>query len=60
MANVAFGWLFNIVERGRASYDRVTAFLSEKAEIDDIPDALDVNAKRGYSIIEIEEFKFPR
>lgn len=35
---LAFGWLFNIVERGRASYDRVTALLkvndviSEKEE----------------------------
>ncbi|WP_090233440.1 ABC transporter transmembrane domain-containing protein [Fictibacillus solisalsi] len=29
---LAFGWLFNIVERGRASYDRVTALL----KVDDV------------------------
>jgi ATP-binding cassette subfamily B protein len=32
---LAFGWLFNIVERGRASYDRVEALLAVKEEIDD-------------------------
>ncbi|MBP3952825.1 ABC transporter transmembrane domain-containing protein [Bacillus suaedae] len=32
---LAFGWLFNIVERGRASYDRILAILSEKQEITD-------------------------
>jgi ATP-binding cassette subfamily B protein len=30
---LAFGWLFNIVERGRASYDRVSSLLSEQQEI---------------------------
>ncbi len=29
---LAFGWLFNIVERGRASYDRVTKLLSDEEE----------------------------
>ncbi|EIT86876.1 ABC transporter ATP-binding protein/permease [Fictibacillus macauensis ZFHKF-1] len=28
---LAFGWLFNIVERGKASYERVTALLKEEA-----------------------------
>jgi ATP-binding cassette, subfamily B, multidrug efflux pump len=31
---LAFGWLFNIVERGRASYDRVAALLNEKVDIE--------------------------
>lgn len=31
---LAFGWLFNIVERGRASYDRVETFLAVKEEIE--------------------------
>lgn len=38
---LAFGWLFNIVERGRASYDRVTALLQEKVEITDSQAAKD-------------------
>lgn len=32
---LAFGWFFNIVERGRASYDRVKRLLEEKMEIAD-------------------------
>jgi ATP-binding cassette subfamily B multidrug efflux pump len=32
---LAFGWLFNIVERGRASYDRVSALLSIQPDIVD-------------------------
>ncbi|MBY6035959.1 ATP-binding cassette domain-containing protein [Fictibacillus nanhaiensis] len=32
---LAFGWLFNIVERGRASYDRVEALLAVNEEIED-------------------------
>jgi ATP-binding cassette, subfamily B, multidrug efflux pump len=34
---LAFGWLFNIMERGRASYDRVRNLLSIKSEVKDIP-----------------------
>ncbi|MGO4887651.1 ABC transporter transmembrane domain-containing protein [Anaerobacillus sp. MEB173] len=32
---LAFGWLFNIVERGRASYNRVSTLLAEKQDIKD-------------------------
>jgi ATP-binding cassette, subfamily B, multidrug efflux pump len=32
---LAFGWLFNIVERGRASYDRIETLLAVKEEIHD-------------------------
>lgn len=32
---LAFGWLFNIVERGRASYDRVESLLAVKEDIED-------------------------
>ncbi|OIK11002.1 multidrug ABC transporter permease/ATP-binding protein [Bacillus sp. MUM 116] len=39
---LAFGWLFNIVERGRASYDRVSQLLGEPVEIRDTKPALNV------------------
>jgi ATP-binding cassette, subfamily B, multidrug efflux pump len=39
---LAFGWLFNIVERGRASYDRVESLLREPIEFMDQKDALDI------------------
>lgn len=37
---LAFGWLFNIMERGRASYDRVTALLETKVDIINQPAAI--------------------
>ncbi|MEK3981681.1 ABC transporter transmembrane domain-containing protein [Psychrobacillus sp. FSL K6-2836] len=55
---LAFGWLFNIVERGRASYDRINNLMDEKIEIDDSPDAVDVKPE-GDIYFQMEEFKFP-
>lgn len=55
---LAFGWLFNIVERGRASYDRIRNLLSEKMEI---PDAIDASSKVPSGDIEyaLESFSYP-
>ena len=55
---LAFGWLFNIVERGRASYDRIKNLMDEKIEIDDTPDAVDIKPE-GDIHFQIEDFKFP-
>lgn len=55
---LAFGWLFNIVERGSASYDRIMDLLDEQVEIDDKENALDQKAE-GDLQFNIEEFKFP-
>ncbi|MEK4084193.1 ABC transporter transmembrane domain-containing protein [Psychrobacillus sp. FSL K6-1415] len=55
---LAFGWLFNIVERGRASYDRINNLMDEKIEIDDISDAANVKPE-GDIHFQIKEFKFP-
>lgn len=55
---LAFGWLFNIVERGRASYDRVAALLGEKMEIADNEMALDVEPS-GEIEFKIAEFTYP-
>jgi ATP-binding cassette, subfamily B, multidrug efflux pump len=55
---LAFGWLFNIVERGRASYDRVTWLLQEKAEVTDAEDAIE-NLPRGHVHYQIESFTYP-
>ncbi|RXI97911.1 ATP-binding cassette domain-containing protein [Anaerobacillus alkaliphilus] len=38
---LAFGWLFNIVERGRASYNRVSSLLSVNADITDVNEPLE-------------------
>jgi ATP-binding cassette subfamily B protein len=55
---LAFGWLFNIVERGRASYDRVSALLGEKAEITDSKQAQDM-VPSGDIEYEIDSFTYP-
>ncbi|WP_223639279.1 ABC transporter transmembrane domain-containing protein [Planococcus sp. 4-30] len=54
---LAFGWLFNIVERGRASYDRIRALLAEPIDIDDREDAIDEDPA-GDLIFSLEQFKF--
>ncbi|MFN7250730.1 MAG: ABC transporter transmembrane domain-containing protein [Anaerobacillus sp.] len=37
---LAFGWLFNIVERGRASYNRISSLLSVKADIENLEETV--------------------
>ncbi len=54
---LAFGWLFNIVERGRASYDRIRALLAQPAEIDDQEDAID-RQPSGDIQFALEKFQF--
>jgi ATP-binding cassette, subfamily B, multidrug efflux pump len=55
---LAFGWLFNIVERGRASYDRVEALLREKVDIRDDAKAVNV-VPSGDVQYAIAEFTYP-
>jgi len=55
---LAFGWLFNIVERGRASYDRVSQLLSEVPDIVDYPHAKD-EVPKGDIEYEIHTFTYP-
>lgn len=55
---LAFGWLFNIIERGRASYDRVALLLAEKEEITDFPEALD-EVPAGDVHYRVAEFSYP-
>ena len=54
---LAFGFLFNIMERGRASYDRVEKLLSEKAEIEDDDRALSV-VPTGDIVYDIQSFTY--
>ncbi|UII57519.1 ATP-binding cassette domain-containing protein [Cytobacillus spongiae] len=55
---LAFGWLFNIVERGRASYDRVSQLLDEKVEIKDDPSAAAV-VPSGSIQYALKSFTYP-
>jgi ATP-binding cassette, subfamily B, multidrug efflux pump len=55
---LAFGWLFNILERGSASYDRVSNLLSENIEIEDLSTGID-EIPSGSIRYEIDSFAYP-
>jgi ATP-binding cassette subfamily B protein len=55
---LAFGWLFNIVERGSASYDRVSTLLREPVEIIDHEGAIDT-VPSGDIQYKIDQFTYP-
>ncbi|GAA0337693.1 ABC transporter transmembrane domain-containing protein [Bacillus carboniphilus] len=55
---LAFGWLFNIVERGRASYQRVRSLLDEVPEIVDLPGAVDTTPT-GDIEVKLTRFSYP-
>ncbi|TCP23441.1 ATP-binding cassette subfamily B protein [Scopulibacillus darangshiensis] len=55
---LAFGLLFNIVERGRASYDRIRTLLSIKPDIVDREEALS-QAPSGDIVYDIKELIYP-
>lgn len=55
---LAFGMLFNIMERGRASYDRIKIMLGVKPEILDREDALN-KVPQGAVIYKVNKFVYP-
>ncbi|WP_404462344.1 ABC transporter transmembrane domain-containing protein [Sutcliffiella horikoshii] len=55
---LAFGWLFNIVERGRASYDRVTALMKEEVDIKDTEGAIET-VPTGDIVYNVQTFTYP-
>ncbi|ANB59541.1 ABC transporter transmembrane domain-containing protein [Anoxybacteroides amylolyticum] len=54
---LAFGWLFNIVERGRASYDRVRQLL-EEPRVKESEQAIETTPS-GDITYEVERFTYP-
>ncbi|MGM0217881.1 ABC transporter ATP-binding protein [Enterococcus sp. AZ126] len=55
----AIGRLFNVLERGNASYDRVNELLHEKTHITEKKDAIQIPAK-GRLSMEIAQFTYPK
>lgn len=55
---LAIGMLFNIVERGSVSYDRIERLLNTPIEIDDKPDAVKVMPS-GDIEFNVKNFTFP-
>ncbi|MGN5651780.1 ABC transporter ATP-binding protein [Bacillus sp. Brlt_9] len=56
---LAFGWLFNIMERGRASYDRVEKILSQKSDVVNREDAVHKVAS-GDVTFTIDSFSYKK
>jgi len=55
---LAFGWLFNIVERGRASNDRIAAMLNVPPDVFDESHALN-ETPSGDVVFDIQMFAYP-
>ena len=55
---LAVGMLFNIVERGSASYDRIEELLTTPIEMEDRESALDIKPS-GVLIFNVQSFTFP-
>lgn len=55
---LAIGMLFNIVERGSASYDRIESLLQEKIEIDNVENAV-ATIPSGDLHFHVKSFTFP-
>ncbi|KMJ59359.1 multidrug ABC transporter ATP-binding protein [Bacillus sp. LL01] len=55
---LAFGWLFNIVERGRASYDRVSTLMREEVDIKNATDSIEV-VPTGDIQYNVQTFTYP-
>ncbi|WP_078413076.1 ABC transporter ATP-binding protein [Priestia abyssalis] len=54
---LAFGWLFNILERGRASYDRVSSLLAEQPDVVEQQGAIESSPK-GSLDVTIQSFGY--
>ncbi len=55
---LAFGMLFNILERGRASYDRIQQLLAEPVDIKDAEDAV-MQVPSGDIDFHVDKFTYP-
>ena len=56
---LAFGWLFNILERGRASYDRVSSLLAEQPDITEQEGAIE-SPPKGSVDVAIQSFGYTK
>ena len=56
---MAMGWVTNLIQRGKASLDRIHTILQTPSDIVDRPDALDLTAPRGTIAFENVSFSYP-
>ena len=57
---MALGWVTNLIQRGRASLDRINRILDIEPGIGDRPNAVSVGRSRGRLVFENASFRYPR
>jgi len=55
---MAIGWVTNLIQRGKASLDRIDKIITTEPEIDDMPDARPVKKTRGGLVFENVTFSY--
>ena len=55
---MALGWVTNLIQRGRASLDRINNILQTRPEIDDLPEAKSVKSVKGSIVFEKVTFSY--
>ena len=55
---MALGWVTNLIQRGRASLDRINNILQTQPEIDDLPEAKSVKSVKGSIVFEKVTFSY--
>ena len=55
---MAIGWVTNLIQRGKASLDRIDKIIKTEPEIDDIPDARPIKKTRGGLVFEKVAFSY--
>jgi ATP-binding cassette subfamily B protein len=55
---MALGWVTNLIQRGRASLDRINTILQTRPEIDDLPEAKSVKSVKGSIVFEKVTFSY--
>ena len=55
---MALGWVTNLIQRGRASLDRINNILQTRPEIDDLPEAKSVKSAKGSIVFEKVTFSY--
>jgi ATP-binding cassette, subfamily B, multidrug efflux pump len=56
---MAMGWVTNLIQRGRASLDRISNILEKHPEITDLPGAVGIKGFKGGIVFEDVSFAYP-
>lgn len=55
---MAIGWVTNLIQRGKASLDRISKIMQTRPEIEDIPEAVSIKHINGSVVFENVKFSY--